>query len=37
MHEVELVLVSLLVAVAVLAAAARAANIPYPRDERLEI
>lgn len=30
MHEVELVLVSLLVAVAVLAAAARAANIPYP-------
>jgi CPA1 family monovalent cation:H+ antiporter len=30
MHEVELVLVSLLVAVAGLAAAARAANIPYP-------
>jgi monovalent cation/hydrogen antiporter len=30
MHEVELVLVSLLVAVAVLAAAARAVNIPYP-------
>src|SRR4051794_26258672 len=30
MHDVELVLVSLLVAVAGLAAAARAANIPYP-------
>ncbi|HEV2786075.1 MAG TPA: Na+/H+ antiporter [Solirubrobacteraceae bacterium] len=30
MHDVELVLVSLLVAVAVLAAAARAASIPYP-------
>jgi len=30
MHEVELVLVSLLVAVAGLAAAARATNIPYP-------
>jgi len=30
MHEVELVLVSLLVAVAGLGAAARAANIPYP-------
>lgn len=30
MHEAELVLVSLLVAVAGLAAAARAANIPYP-------
>jgi len=30
MHEVELVLVSLLVAVAVLGAAARAMNIPYP-------
>jgi monovalent cation/hydrogen antiporter len=30
LHGVELVLVSLLVAVAVLAAAARAANIPYP-------
>jgi CPA1 family monovalent cation:H+ antiporter len=30
MHEVELVLVSLLVAVAGLAAAARAANVPYP-------
>ena len=30
MHEVELVLVSLLVAVAVLAAAARAVDIPYP-------
>jgi Na+/H+ antiporter len=30
MHDVELVLVSLLVAVAVLGAAARAVNIPYP-------
>jgi NhaP-type Na+/H+ or K+/H+ antiporter len=30
MHEVEAVLVSLLVAVAVLGAAARAVNIPYP-------
>ena len=30
MHEVEFVLVSLLVAVAVLASAARAVNIPYP-------
>ena len=30
MHDVELVLVSLLVAVVVLAAAARAINVPYP-------
>src|SRR4051794_41613741 len=30
MHDVELVLVSLLVAIAGLAAVARAANVPYP-------